>query len=80
MSHMGDPNKHKSVRSISNCISSLYECIQILISVNVIRLLQLCICILSMFPTKRKAQHGFLICVGTEEEDSDLLHSTGPAH
>ena len=39
MGHMGDPNKHKSVRSISNCISSLYECMQILISVIVIRLL-----------------------------------------
>ena len=37
MSHMGDPNKHKSVRSISNC--TLYECMQILISVIVIRLL-----------------------------------------
>ena len=32
MSHMGDPNKHKSVRSI-------YECMQILISVIVIHLL-----------------------------------------
>ena len=27
MSHMRDPNKHKSVRSISNCISSVYECL-----------------------------------------------------
>ena len=33
MSPMGDPNKHKSVISISNCISSLYECMKILISV-----------------------------------------------
>ena len=39
MSHMGDPNKHKSVRSISNCISSLYKCMKILISVIIIRLL-----------------------------------------
>ena len=39
MSHMRDPRKHKSVRSISNCMSSLYECMQILISVIVIRLL-----------------------------------------
>ena len=39
MNHMGDPNKHKFVRSISNCIRSLYVCMQILISVNVIRLL-----------------------------------------
>ena len=39
MSHMGDPNKHKSVRSISNCISFLYECMQILIYVIVIHLL-----------------------------------------
>ena len=35
MSHMGDPNKHMSVKSIS----SLYECMKILISVIVIRLL-----------------------------------------
>ena len=33
-----------------------------------------------MFPTKRKAYHGFLIHVGTEEEDSDLPHSSGPSH
>ena len=39
MSHMGDPNEHKSVISISNCISSLYECMQILIYVIVIHLL-----------------------------------------
>ena len=39
MSSMGDPNKHKSVIGISNYISSLYECMQILISVIVIRLL-----------------------------------------
>ena len=32
------------------------------------------------FPTKRKAQHGFLILVGTEEGDGDLPHSIGPAH
>ena len=38
-SHMGDPYKHKSIRSISNYISALYECIQIPISVIVIRLL-----------------------------------------
>ena len=29
----GGPNKHKFVISISNCISSLYECMKILISV-----------------------------------------------
>ena len=39
MSHIEDPNKHKSVRSISNYINSLYECMQILIYVIVIRLL-----------------------------------------
>ena len=39
MSHMRDPNKHKFVRSISNCMSSLYECMKILIFVIVIRLL-----------------------------------------
>ena len=39
LSHMRDPNKHKFVRSISNCMSSLYECMKILISVIVIRLL-----------------------------------------
>ena len=33
---MGDPNKHKYVISISNCISSLYECMKILISVIVL--------------------------------------------
>ena len=31
---MGDPNKHKYIISISNCISSLYECMKILISVK----------------------------------------------
>ena len=36
---MEDPYKHKSVRSISNYISALYECIQIPISIIVIRLL-----------------------------------------
>ena len=39
MSHMGDPNKLKSVIRISNCISSLYDCMKILISVIVICLL-----------------------------------------
>ena len=39
MSPMGDPNKHKFVISISNCISSLYECMKILIYVIVICLL-----------------------------------------
>ena len=33
---MGDPNKHKSVISISNGTSSLYECMKILISVIVL--------------------------------------------
>ena len=33
MSPTGGPNKHKSVINISNCISSLYECMKILISV-----------------------------------------------
>ena len=33
---MGDANKHKSVISISNCISSLYECMKILIFVIVL--------------------------------------------
>ena len=33
---MGGPNKHKSVISISNCISSLYECMKILIYVIVL--------------------------------------------
>ena len=55
MSPTGDPNKHKSVVSISNCISLLYEWMKILISVIVICLLQMCICIRHMFPTKRKA-------------------------
>ena len=36
MSYMGDPNKHKSVICISNYISSLYECMNNLISVIVI--------------------------------------------
>ena len=36
---MRDPNKHKSVKSIRNCISSVYECIQILIFVIVISIL-----------------------------------------
>ena len=36
MSSMGDSNKHKSVICISNYISSLYECMNILISVIVI--------------------------------------------
>ena len=36
MSSKGDPNKHKSVISISNYISSLYECMKILIFVIVI--------------------------------------------
>ena len=33
---MGDPNKPKSVISISNCISSLYEWMKILVFVIVI--------------------------------------------
>ena len=39
MSPMGDPNKHKSVISISNFLSFLYECMKSLISVIVICLL-----------------------------------------
>ena len=55
MSPMEDPNRHKSVISVSNCISLLYECMKILISVIVICLLYMCICIIHIFPTKRKA-------------------------
>ena len=33
ISHMGDPNNFKSIISISNHISSLYECMKIPISV-----------------------------------------------
>ena len=31
-------------------------------------------------PTKRKALHGFLICVGTEEDVHDRPHTAGPTH
>ena len=41
----------------------------------------MCICILSIcFPLSVKLSKGFLIRVGTEEGDSDLPHSAGPAH
>ena len=31
-------------------------------------------------PTKPKAQHGFLICVGTKEDVRDLPYTVGPSH